>query len=165
MRMKVLVVALLLTGCVEYRASSTPAAHTAVRPATPDGAKHVPESPAPAINPSGAAMPGDACTADGYWSFFESFVRYPALRPAHSDAAGQAALALFDIAQQDSRWVRATAPAVALDINETRDGNRFAVKAVPVELDPEDEIVRTLGDPRRYRFELSDGCWRFSGIE
>lgn len=168
MRCSVVIMMALLAGCAEREGVDTAAGAAtssgAVR-AEMAGAQAAPSGPSAAVGAVEpvAGMPGDACTLDGYWSFFEAFVRVPALRPAHSDDAGRAALASFDIAQQDSRWVRAGDPTVALEITERREDTRFEVDATPVELDADDEIVRTLGPVRRYRFDFSNGCWRFAG--
>lgn len=109
------------------------------------------------------AMPADACTLEGYWSFFETFVREPSLRREFSDENGRMALEDFDVAQRDSRWVRGGDPGVALDINERMETNTFEVEATPVQLDADDDVIRTLGETERYRFEFKDGCWRFAG--
>lgn len=168
MRSIAVVFVVLFAGCTEQ----PPAGSAATLPATNDVADAAPREPVASAAPTTAnaesdaaqdRLPGEACTPDGYWSFFEAFVRTPGLRARYSDATGRAALGSFDIAQQDSRWVRATDPGVDLDIEERREPARFEVAATPVQLDTDDEIVRTLGETRHYRFVLKEGCWRFAG--
>lgn len=159
---------MLLAGCTDQggtqsagtaSAAREPVANVAAASASPNARAEGVDSVA-----SGDAMPGDACSVEGYWSFFEAFVRTPRLRATYSDGSAHAALASFDVAQQDSRWVRAGDPTIALDIREHREGPRFEVEATPVELDADDEIVRRLGEAKHYRFEFKDGCWRFAGL-
>ena len=158
--------ALLLAACSDGPAPGA-AASAADEAAAPRGATAAhargAEVAAGAVPPAIGALPADACTPEGYWSFFETFVREPTLRARYSDDGGRKSLASFDIAQRDSRWVRGGDAGVALDIRETRQGDTFVVAATPVELDADDEVVRTLGETARYRFEFKEGCWRFAG--
>lgn len=168
MRSSALVIVILLAACADRPALDTGGPTPAVATSPPQ----TPSADSPrdreAARPDGAApaaetMPADGCTLEGYWSFFETFVREPQLRTAFSDERGRASLASFDVAQHDSRWVRASDAAVALDIKETRQASTFEVEATPVQLDAEDDIIRALGETERYRFEFKDGCWRFAG--
>lgn len=169
MRLSIVVMAVLLVACAERSAADAkmqvPAqgAHERRAP-VPGPAYPVEVAAGEAVGSSSPAMPGDACTPDGYWSFFEAFVRVPALRATHSDDAGRVALQSFDIAQQDSRWVRASDPTVTLDIKEQRDVIGFEVATTPVELDADDNVIRALGPVARYRFEFKDPCWQFVGM-
>lgn len=169
MRWSIVVMAVLLVACAQRPAADAkvemPEQGAQARRAEVSGpARRVEAVAGDAVGSASPAMPGDACTPDGYWSFFEAFVRVPVLRAAHSDDAGRVALRSFDIAQQDSRWVRASNPTVALDIKEHRDAGGFEVAATPVELDADDNVIRTLGPVSRYRFEFKDTCWRFVGM-
>lgn len=170
MRSIVPVLGVLLAGCTQQPSSSAAPAVPTINDAAASASREpVASSAAPTtdVEPKTfhEGLPGDACTPDGYWSFFEAFVRIPRLRAAHSDAVGRAALGSFDIAQQDSRWVRAADPTIDLALRETRNASGFEVAATPVELDSDDEIVRAVGETRRYRFALKDGCWQFGGIK
>lgn len=160
--------ALLLAACSDGPApgaAATAADESAAAPrnATAAHARGAEANAVGAVTPAIGALPADACTPEGYWSFFETFVREPTLRARYSDDGGRKSLASFDIAQRDSRWVRGGDAGVALDIRETRQGDTFVVAATPVELDADDEVVRTLGETARYRFEFKEGCWRFAG--
>jgi hypothetical protein len=109
------------------------------------------------------AFPPDACTLDGYRSFFEAFVRTPASRRALTLPAASAAP--FDVALRDYSWVLASDPDTLLDIEETRSGPAFSVRVRPVERDENDEITKVLGPTRTYRFILGPRCWNFAGID
>lgn len=158
---KLLPMLVLLAGCSEglapmvaQREPSSAAAQAPSRDASGKGATN---------SNAAATLPGDACTRAGYWSFFETFVQTPEIRRAYTIEGAQGMLDAFDVAQVDSRWVRASDHEVSLDIREQRTGDRLVIEATPVELDADDEIVRPLGSTRRYVFEFKDGCWRFAG--
>ena len=96
--------ALLLAACSDGPApgaAATAADESAAAPrnATAAHARGA-EVAAGAVTPAIGALPADACTPEGYWSFFETFVREPTLRARYSDDGGRKSLASFDIAQR-----------------------------------------------------------------
>lgn len=109
------------------------------------------------------ALPPEACTREGYESFFEAFVRNPGQRASLS--VDGAPLDRFDIAMRDESWVQASNPDALLDIDEARAGDAFRVIAKPVERNEDDEIVKVLGPARTYGFRYTDGCWKFATAE
>lgn len=109
------------------------------------------------------SLPPDACTREGNWTFFETFVRQPGLRAANSTASGVKALDRFDIALVDNRWVRDRHREVALQVIEENQTDAFSVKATPVELDVDDNIVRTLGETVIHHFVWTGSCWEYDG--
>jgi hypothetical protein len=109
------------------------------------------------------SFPPDACTLNGYKSFFEAFVRTPSARAPLTIAAARQAH--FDVALRDYNWVLASNPDASLDIAETRAGATFSVRARPVERDEDDEVVKVLGPGHTYRFVFGRRCWLFAGVD
>lgn len=121
-------------------------------------------------------LPDDACTREGHWSFFESFVRWDAVRARHTaDSVSVRSFAQpdrevgrtlgkdvgFRIALEDYRWVLAGSDQ-DLDLQPWQEGDVLRVQYTPVELGPDDEVVRTLGAPGAYVFERRNGCWELT---
>lgn len=122
-------------------------------------------------------LPADACAQDGYWSFFEAFVRSAPLRARYTaDAVSLRSLAQpgqetgrvagqnysgFRLALNDYRWVLAGTDQ-DVDLKPTQQGNVFRVEYTPVELGPDEEVVRVTGAPGAYVFEHKGGCWELT---
>lgn len=121
-------------------------------------------------------LPDDACTREGHWSFFEAFVRWDAVRTRHiADTVSVRSFAQpdremsrtpgrdvgFRIALEDYRWVLAGSDQ-DLDLQPLQEGDVLRVQYTPVELGPDDEVVRTLGAPGAYVFERRNGCWELT---
>lgn len=111
-------------------------------------------------------LPSDACTLEGYWSFFEAFAQSSEVRQAYTDANVRRAINPFRITLADNQWVYAqTAEGRGRDtltLQETRIGNTFRVEYVRADFGPDDEVVRTHGKPGVYEFRFKDGCWRLT---
>ena len=120
----------------------------------------------------------DACTQKGYWSFFESFVKSEAIRKSHtspkvvvSSYSGNAKVEgkykQFKIGLFDSSWIYVD-PATKssnvqrLDLKDELIGNTFRVTYQKVDFGPDEELVKTIGAPGAYVFELQNGCWRLT---
>lgn len=121
----------------------------------------------PDISQNSSALPADACTYEGYWSFFEAFVQSPEVRAAHTADAARAALRPFRIALVDNRWYyvdegHGMHERQPLDLKETHDGGMFRVEYVRAEFDDDDEVVKTYGRPGAYVFNYVDGCWQLT---
>ncbi len=135
-------------------------------------------------NPETLELPAAACTLEGYWEFFESYVRSERVRAAYTwpqvqvrdlQAQDQNVATVdkekydgFRIGLDDSRWVYLDAASQAgqvarLDLQEKSNGQTFRVdytRAVFEEAEGGDEkVVRTYGDPGAYVFEFRNGCW------
>lgn len=118
-----------------------------------------------ATNPGkdGLEIPADACTLEGYWSFFEAFVRSPKMRRVHTASGLRDVVEPFRISLVDDRWVYAGPGAKGdelLDLQERRQGRRFEVEYIRATFDEADEVVSTEGSRASYTFEHADGCWR-----
>lgn len=140
-----------------------------------------------APTPEALALPAAACTPEGYWEFFESYVRSERVRAAYTwpqvqvrrlQAQDQNVATLkkenydgFRIGLDDSRWVYLDATNQAgqsarLDLQEHSNGQTFRVdytRAVFEEAEDGDEkVVKTYGDPGAYVFEFRNGCWHLT---
>lgn len=108
-------------------------------------------------------IPADACTPEGYWSFFEVFSRSTEVRERYTAASANAAIKPFRIALVDDRWYYVPADQgpndELLDLREERDGNTFRVNYIRAKLDANDELIGTYGDPGEYIFKFTGGCW------
>lgn len=111
-------------------------------------------------------LPSDACTVEGYWSFFEAFVRYPKVREAYTAASAREGINPFRIALVDYNWHYVPAGKEPgdqpLELKETRDGNSFRVDFVRVKLDAEGEVLETYGKSSAYVFHYVSGCWQLA---
>jgi hypothetical protein len=108
-------------------------------------------------------IPPDACTPEGYWSFFEAFTRSAEIRERYTATSANAAIRPFRIALVDDRWYYVTTGQgpndELLDLKEERDGNTFRVNYIRAKLDANDELIGTYGDPGEYTFKFTGGCW------
>jgi hypothetical protein len=124
----------------------------------------MPDAPASA---STNELPGDACTLDGYWSFFEAFARSAQIRDKYTAPEARSAIAPFRIALVDDRWYYVEAGQEpgqeALELKDAREGNGFTVEYTKAELGPDGEVVRKLGAPGKYSFQFTNGCWQLAG--
>lgn len=115
-----------------------------------------------AINAS-TDIPADACTREGYWSFFEEFSRSAKIRDRYTAASATSAIKPFRIALVDDRWYYVPADQGPSDellhLKEERDGNTFRVSYVRAKLDMNDELVGTYGEPGEYVFKFTGECW------
>jgi hypothetical protein len=111
-----------------------------------------------------AQLPADACTTEGYWSFFEAFVRSQHVRESHTAASAREGINPFHIALVDDRWYYVEAGKEPgdqpLDLKEARNGDGFRVDYVRAKFGPEDEVVATYGKPGAYVFQFANGCWQ-----
>ena len=120
-----------------------------------------------AQNPS-SDLPADACTRDGYWSFFETFVQSPEVRAAHTSDAVRSAINPFRISLVDDRWYyvddagKEGQERQPLELKDVLEGKTFRVEYVRAEFDANDEIVRTYGTTGSYVFNFVDGCWQLT---
>ena len=153
MRSRVVLMSLaLLAGC-SAPPSDTAGAAAPLPSSQPAISTAKPVAPAP-------ALPPEACTRDGYESFFEAFVRSSAQRASLS--VDGAPLDRFDVTMRDESWAQASNTEILLDIDEARSADSFRVIAKSVERDENDEVVKVLGPPRTYGFRYIDGCWKFA---
>lgn len=108
-------------------------------------------------------IPADACTPEGYWSFFEAFSRSANVRERYTAASADAAIKPFRIALVDDRWyyVRANQGPndELLDLKEERDGNTFRVNYIRAKFDADGEMIETYGGPGEYIFKFTGECW------
>lgn len=115
---------------------------------------------------SATELPSDACTQEGYWSFFEAFARSPKIRQTYTDDNVRDAINPFRIGLMDYQWVYVEADQgqarETLSLKETRSGNNFRVEYVRAEFGPDDEVVKTHGKPGVYEFQFKAGCWRLT---
>ncbi|KQQ55597.1 hypothetical protein IFR09_00940 [Pseudomonas syringae] len=139
------VLALLLPSCAGVAAFSTPTA----------------------ADPSRPAMPAQACekTADGFGTFFETFVTDPALREAYSAPTVHRPAEPFRVALVDSRWVfdepeKDASDLVRIKLDLVADGERMRADFIKAEFSADDEVIRTLGAPQAYLFEYRQHCWQ-----
>jgi hypothetical protein len=118
-------------------------------------------------NPS-SNLPTDACTQEGYWSFFEAFAQSQEVRDAHTADAVRSAINPFRISLVDDRWFyvddagKGEQERQPLELKDVREGNAFRVEYVRAEFDANDEIVKTYGTPGSYVFNFVDGCWQLT---
>lgn len=173
-----LLLAAMLVSCAKVPAVESAAA------ANPPSAKPAPPKPhgqtvrkqEQDMDAIDTLLPDDACTREGHWSFFESFVRWDAVRARHTaDSVSVRSFAQpdrevgrtlgkdvgFRIALEDYRWVLAGSDQ-DLDLQPLQDGDVLRVQYTPVKLGPDDEVVRTLGAPGAYVFERRSGCWELT---
>lgn len=154
-----LVACLAVVGCSERdRPGAEPATASVADPLGQGSQKRMNATPHP-------DLPADACTLEGYWSFFESFARSAPIRQAHTAVPLRASLEPFRIALVDDRWVYAGSDAQGrefLDLQEHRQDRRFTVEYVRAEFDAEDEVVSTSGTPGTYTFDYLEGCWQLT---
>lgn len=177
-----LMIATLMTACAKVSPAAAtdhqdPAsvAANAAAPAQQQNTPVAQEKDTP-MDDANNLLPDDACTREGHWSFFESFVRWDAVRarhtadtisvrhlsqPDHEVARTPKKDVAFRIALDDYRWVLAGSDQ-DLDLQPSQDGDVFRVEYTPVELGPDDEVVRKLGAPGAYVFERRNGCWELT---
>lgn len=105
------------------------------------------------------SLAADACTPEGYWSFFETFVYSPRVRAQHTLASAPPAARDFRIALVDNQWMLKDTPSGTyrpIEIIQQREGNAFTVTYRA--LDSADATM----EPVTYRFVLTDGCWQLA---
>lgn len=107
-------------------------------------------------------MPGDACSLDGYQSFFEAIVHDAALRNAYTTPTGSIAARNFRIALVDNQWVLLDlhgGPERPAEMRIDRKGPVFGAnfKAPAAPGQPAESAT--------YRFVFDDGCWRLDGLQ
>ncbi len=172
-----LLAAIALSACNAPIATANTSAAEAARTTEASSQKPVPQEHTNTMDDIRDALPADACTQDGYWSFFESFVRSASVRTRYTaEAVSLRSLAQpdletgrvarqdysgFRIALNDYQWVLA-GTTQDVDLKPTQDGNVFRVDYSPVELGPDDEVVRVTGAPGAYVFEHKNGCWELT---
>lgn len=119
----------------------------------------------PVSNPTDE-LPGDACTREGYWSFFETFVRSKTIREKYTAPEVRDAIDPFRIALVDDRWYYVEAGQEpgqkALELKETLENDAFAVEYTKVDLGPDGEVVKKYGPPGKYLFRYANGCWQLA---
>ncbi len=125
------------------------------------------------------ALPPEACTLKGGWSFFQQFVASGDVRRAYSKldlkagiaAAEAAAHPEFDgfrIGLVDNRWVLVD-PALEVadyprvELKSALEGNAFNIKYTKARFANDDETVEPYGETAGYTFEFTDGCWTLVG--
>ncbi|MGH8108383.1 MAG: hypothetical protein ACREO1_06655 [Arenimonas sp.] len=123
-------------------------------------------------------LPADACTLNGYWSFFEAFVRSETIQKSHTSQQVElrnyktnekikARYDRFKIGLVDYSWSyieinKHFSDYVRLDLKKTTNGNTFRVDYQKAEYGPDDELLRTYGNPGAYVFELKEACWQLT---
>lgn len=111
-------------------------------------------------------LPGDACTREGYWSFFETFVRSHHVREKYTAPEARGAIDPFRIALVDDRWYYVEAGQEpgqkALELKEIREANSFTVEYTKADLGPDGEVVKRYGAPEKYVFQFTNGCWQLA---
>lgn len=114
--------------------------------------------------PGSSKLTGDACTAAGYWTFFEAFVRSADVRESYTNASAREAIDPFRIVLVDNAWYyvadQSAQPSEMLELKEQVSGDEFRVDYVRAKIDSEGEVTETYGEPGRYVFRHLDGCWR-----
>ena len=128
---------------------------------------------------SGAfSLAEDACTQKGYWSFFESFVKSEAIRKSHtspkvvvSSYSGNAKVEgkykQFKIGLFDNTWIyidpaKKTDTVQRLKLKDEARGNTFRVNYQKAEFGPDEVLLKTIGKPGAYVFQLQNACWRLT---
>lgn len=104
-------------------------------------------------------LAADACTLDGYWEFFETFVYSSQVRARHTLASARPAARDFRIALVDNQWMlkdRSSGTYRPIEIVQQREGDTFAVTWR--RLDSADAAIK----PLTYRFVFADGCWQLA---
>jgi hypothetical protein len=156
-------IALLAAGCSETLAPTSVAPMDAPKPAVMAAqAASAAAQPQPAARP----IPATACGREARWPFFRAFVAAdPRTRAAHS--IGNAADS-FRIVLVDNRWTLAvpgSAPGryPRVELTEAADEGGFVMRYVRAEYAPNEDLIRTVGEPGGYRFMHRDGCWRLAG--
>lgn len=136
------------------------------------------------INEANAPMFGadslaaDACTQKGYWSFFESFVKSEVIRKLHTSPkveirsySGKAKIEgkyeKFKIGLFDNTWIyidpaKKTDTVQRLELKDEARGNTFRVNYQKAEFGPDEVLLKTIGKPGAYVFELQNACWRLT---
>lgn len=179
-RVAAVLLAALAVSCakVSPAADAAAAASNVAPPAAAPTASNDPhpKESANAMDNLDTLLPDDACTWEGHWSFFESFVRWDTVRarytadtvsvrnlsqPEHEIARTPKKDVAFRIALDDYRWVLAGSEQ-DLDLQPSQDGDVLRVEYTPVELGPDDEVLRKLGAPGAYVFERRNGCWELT---
>lgn len=123
-------------------------------------------------------LSADACTPKGYWSFFEAFVRSEVVRKSHTSKQIEVRsyatnkkikgnYRQFKIGLVDYRWSyvdpsKDISNFDTLDLKKNLVGNTFRVDYQKAEYGPDDELLRTFGNPGAYVFELKEGCWQLT---
>ena len=111
-------------------------------------------------------FPADACTQEGYRSFFEAFVRSDAVRKKYTSPELIGKVEPFKIALDDFRWTYSGKDNTGnelLDVSIDHQVDAFKVSFVKAEFNDEDEVVKRLGTPGVYEFKFIDGCWKLTG--
>lgn len=163
-----LIVLIALTACsVQSGKSPDPAVNANATSEQVAGGSEVGRDMPDISQSSSSVLPDDACTYDGYWTFFEAFVQSPEVRAAHTADVARAAIRPFRIALVDDRWYyvdegKAGQARQPLDLKENREGGMFRVEYVRAEFDDDDEVVKTYGRPGAYVFNYVDGCWQLT---
>jgi hypothetical protein len=128
---------------------------------------------------SSSILPAEACTLEGYWSFFEAFVQSQEVRKIYTSpqiqvrrysdesAATSKQHDYFRIGLVDYQWVylddsKDESNYDRLDLEKTLKNKRFRVDYRKAEFDGDDELVKTFGEPGAYVFEFRDGCWNLT---
>lgn len=136
------------------------------------------------INEANAPMSGadslaaDACTQKGYWSFFESFVKSEVIRKSHTSPkveirsySGKTKIEgkyeKFKIGLFDNTWIyidpaKKTDTVQRLELKDEVSGNTFRVNYQKAEFGPDEVLLKTIGKPGAYVFELQNACWRLT---
>jgi hypothetical protein len=124
-------------------------------------------------------LPSEACTLEGYWSFFEVFVKSEEVRKIYTSPeiqilrySDESAITskqndYFRIGLVDYQWVyldptKDESNYDRLDLKKDLKSTRFRVDYRKAEFDDNDELVKTFGEPGAYVFEFRDGCWNLT---
>lgn len=114
-------------------------------------------------------LPANACTLDGYWSFFEAFVQSGKVRSTYTNAAARDAIEPFRIGLSDNQWVYVDdsqkLSQQRLELKEARDGDSFRVDYIQAKFDVNDEIESRDGHSGSYTYRFENDCWRLTSSE
>jgi hypothetical protein len=143
-----------------------------------------PASPAPAPVAAAAQLPEEVCQPgeDSFRDFFNEYVAREEVRAAYTAPSVQvrrfadpakvlaeepAAPAAFKVVQVDFQWSyrepegsQRVPDRVELALHPQGQAMRMEFRRA--EYAPDDELVRTFGEPGAYVFERRDGCWRLT---
>jgi hypothetical protein len=138
------------------------------------------EKPVPQVQ---SLLPEEACTLEGYWTFFESFAGSPDVQKAYTSPkielrnytdngntiskVNKGKYDYFRIGLVDYQWVylepgKNESNYDRLQLEKLLKENTFRVDYRKAEFDDDDEIIKTFGEPGAYVFEFRDGCWNLT---
>lgn len=128
--------------------------------------------------PGADLLAAEACTQKGYWSFFEQFVKSEAIRKTHTSPkvelrsySGKAKIEgqyeQFKIGMYDNTWIyidpiKKTEKVQRLELKDEVSGNTFRVNYQKAEFGSDEQLLKKIGKPGAYVFELQNACWRLT---